>query len=68
MIELRVSIFIALIIMVLMLSGEVIYQGVTIDIQKHTIRQLFDLEPGPDDTPRPPKMPAYVPPADLRST
>lgn len=51
-------------ILTLILSVEVIYQSNVIAQQAHVIRQYMGLEVGPDATPR---MPAYVPPADLRS-
>jgi len=36
--------------------------------QQHTIRQYMGLEAGPDETPRAPVMPPYVPSPALRTT
>jgi hypothetical protein len=60
MIQLRLSIFIFLIALILSLSAEVIYQGTTIETQAHTIQEQLGQAVGPDATPQPPK--ALIPP------
>lgn len=51
----------------LALAAENVYFSYVMSQQQHTIRQFMGLEDGPDATPQPPSLPAYVPPVDQRS-
>ena len=58
--EMRPSIFVLWVTMTLALAGEVVYQGVTIETQAHTIKEQLGQAIGPDATPQSPK--ALAPP------